>query len=671
MLRTTLGSLLINEVLPEEFRRYDRVFDSKTTTALLEEIAKKYPERYGEILKKLGDLGREFAYFSGGQSVSIDDLKPAVSARRIRYALARDIRKIQQSKLPPEEKDKRIVLAVGRYMDQMRKEVLEESLAEDNPLARQVVGTGRGNALHVSSLRGSDMLYTDHRDNPVPIPILRNYSEGLTPLEYYAGSFGARKGMFDLALATQNAGAFGKQLIQATHRLLVSAVDDDTPYDETNPRGYEVDTDDPDNEGAFLAHPVGGYPRNTELTPKILKDLRDRGFDKILVRSPIVGGPADGGVFAYDVGKREGGRLEPVGSFSGITAATGLAEPVTQGAISSKHAGGVAGSHASGAVSGFKLLSNLAQVPKHFPGAAAHARLDGYVTSVEKAPQGGHFVTIDGDKHYVAHGYEVRVKKGDRVEAGDMLSDGIPNPAEIVKYKGIGEGRVYFIRTFREALKNMGTPGHRRNIELLARGLINNVRLTDELGDWGPDDVLPYHLLERQWQPREGHATLSPNHAVGKYLERPVLHYTIGTKIRPSMLPVLAKYKIKEVVVHSDPPPWEPEMIRAMEVVSHDPDWMTRMLGSYQERSLLNAVHRGAVSDELGTSYVPALARGVLFGRAGKTQGVKPEGNAPSITSIQQAPQMPKPTALSPQPAKPAAPAKKPVVSGWRKYIAL
>ncbi len=783
-LRTTVGSLLINEVLPEEMRQYDRVFDVKTTTALLSEIANKYPDQYRGILKRLGDLGREFAYFSGGQSVSVDDLRTAVAAKQIRYELSNALQKIIRSNLSDADKDRKIIETVGKYQARMREEVLKESVAEDNPLGRQVIGTGRGSAFNLSSLRGSDLMYTDHRGEVVPIPILRNYSEGLTPLEYFTGAFGARKGLFDLALATQQAGSFSKQLVQAAHRLLVSARDDDQPYDESRPIGYELSTDDPDNEGAYLAHPVGGYPRNTELTPKILKDLRSKGIEKILVRSPMVGGPSDGGVYAFDVGRRERGVLAPVGDFVGISAAQGLclagdtlvrmadystkpiseicageyvlgcdlegrvrpvevlaaspsgyrpciqtlfcyrdgaeqrivelvataqhhvlaaivgddgtitpmavqeihrpptgyyfaaviyvaddkpdsakehgylvdrmpageqltydlyidhpdhlfvlanglivsnSEPVTQGAISSKHAGGVAGATASASVSGFKGLSNIVQIPKHFPGGAAHAQVDGLVTDITAAPQGGYYVTINGHKHYVGHGFHLKVKRGDTVEAGDMISDGMPNPAEIVKHKGIGDGRVYFVQAFRNALESMGTPGHRRNIELLARGLINHVRLSEEVGDYVPDDVMPYHVLEKQWKPRPGHTATAPKQALGRYLEVPVLHYTIGTKVRPSMLPYFERYNIKSVVTHADPPPWQPEMIRAMENVSHDPDFMTRMLGAYQQRSILRAAHRGDVSDETGTSYVPALARGELFGRAGKTKGIASE----------------------------------------------
>lgn len=621
MLKTTLGQVMINDVLPEDLRDYDRVLDKKGISALLQQVAERYPDRYREIAKKISDVGRQSAYTTGGHSFGLQHLKQSLAGRKMRLQLGQELQNIYRSKASPEKKQEAVLKAVSKWQGRLTDEVLDEATATDNPLSRQLRGAGRGNKFGLNSLLGGDLLYTDHKGDVVPVPVLRSYSQGLHPHEYFAGSFGARKGVIDVKMATQDAGFFAKQLVQAAHRLLVEDNDDDNPYDESNPRGLVVDTDDADNEGALLAHPVAGYARNTELTPRVLKDLKEQGHDQILVRSPTVGGPAGGGVFARDVGRRERGDLSPIGDFVGIAAAQALAEPVTQAQISSKHTGGIAGAAGAGAISGFKYINQLVQVPKTFRSGAAHSQHDGRVQRVEEAPQGGNYVWVGDEKHYVGQQYEVLVKPGDEVEAGDVLSEGIPNPAEIVKHKGLGEGRRYFVDAFRKSLEDSGVSGHRRNMELVARGLINHVRLVDEVGDWSPDDVVPYQLLERQWKPRPGHAVLSPKAAVGQYLERPVLHYTVGDKIRPSMLANMERFGVKNVVAHREPPPFQAEMIRGMANVAHDPDWMARMLGSYQSKSLLEGARRGAVSDERGTSYVPALASGSSFGRLGLTQG--------------------------------------------------
>jgi len=413
-----------------------------------------------------------------------------------------------------------------------------------------------------------------------------------------------------------------KQLNQLAHRLIVTGTDADEDAGEGAPlRGLPVDVTDADSEGALLAAPVGDYSRNTTLTPKILRDLENQGVKRILVRSPTVGGPAHG-VYGRDVGVRERGSVSSPGDMVGIAAAQALSEKLTQGQLSSKHSGGVKGE--AQAVTGFQHVNQLVQVPKTFKGGAAHAQLDGRVTAVEEAPAGGRYVTISGERHFVLPGFDLKVARGDDVEAGDVISEGIPNPSEIVKYKGIGEGRRYFMNTFADAYRAGGMYANRRNIELLARGLIDHVEMVDESDNHVPGDVVPYQQLEANWQPRDGSRPVRPKQAVGRYLERPVLHYTIGTRVTPSMLPLFDEFGVNELEVHDEEPPFKPLMVRAMASVGHDPDWMTRFLGSNQKKSLLSATHRGAVSDTNSTSFVPAMAAGTEFGRSWPQNVLRP-----------------------------------------------
>ena len=636
MQRTTVGQLMINRALPEELRDYNRVLDKQGVKAVLQQVAERYPEKYREVAQALNNVGRTASFTTGGQSFGLKSLRTTMAAQKMRTEMKAKMQRIHGTPgLSDEQRNELVILAATQAKERMMPLLMEEAKSTDNPILRQITSgaRGKGGPAYLASLIGADLLYTDHKGRILPMPVTHSYAQGLDPVEYFAGAFGARKGVIDLKLATQDAGTFAKELVRSNHRLMVTADDDDVDYDESTPRGMPVDVADTDNEGSLLAHPVAGYKRNTELTPKILKDIKNRGHDQILVRSPTVGGPRDGGVYARDVGHRERGRVAPIGDWVGIAAAQALAEPVTQAQISSKHTGGVAGAGAAAAISGFKYISQLAEVPKKFPGGAAHAQTDGTVHSIRDAPQGGRYVTVGNEEHYVAGQFELKVKKGDKLEAGDILSEGIPSPAEIVKHKGIGEGRMYFGKVFRQALEDIGQTGHRRNIELLSRGLIDHVRMTDEHDDFLPDQVVPYQTLERGWKPRAGHTMTNPSQSVGRYLERPVLHYTVGTRVTPSMLANLNKFGVKQLATHGEPPPFQPEMVPARFNVQHDPDWMARFLGGYQEKTLLRGVHQGATTDTAGTSYVPALAEGVNFGRAGATQGWKPTA-PPSKPSV-------------------------------------
>lgn len=618
MQQTTVGQLMINRALPPALRNYHRQLGGKGVSALFEQVGREYPQQYSRIIKALGDIGRDVAYSTGGFSFGLKHIREAKAAKPIKRQLEMQLQQILTSDKTPEEKSQAIVQAVSKVRDKLEQDVLAESEAEGNPLTAQIRSNARGNAGALRALRGADLLYEDHHGQTIPIPVLRSYSAGLRPEEYWASTYGARKGVVNVKTSTADAGYLAKQLTQASHRLVVTALDNDE--DELSAfRGLPVDTTDVESEGALLAQPVGGYARNTTLTPKILKDLQTQNISRILIRSPLVGGPAVGGVSARDVGVRERGSLPARGDFVGITAAQAISEPLSQGSLSSKHAGGVSGAQSNAAVSGFDLIDQLIQVPKVFRGGATHATQDGRVTAIRVAPQGGHYVTVGSQDHYVSPDRTISVKRGQEVDAGDVLSDGIPNPAQIVAHKGIGEGRRYFVQALRQAYRDAGLRAHRRNIELVTRGLLDHVRMTDEVGEYAPNDIVSYSALERTWQPRATASPASLRHAVGQYLEKPVLHYSIGTRVRKSMLPTLRDFGVSQLLVNREPPPFQPEMIRGRVNLTHDPDWMTQQLGSNLQKSLLSAVHRGGSSDAAGTSYVPALIAGTTFGQTGLT----------------------------------------------------
>lgn len=1055
-MQTTLGQLLVNDALPEDMRDYDRTLDKKSLGKLLGDVARRYPDRYRDISHKIANIGRQVAQDTGGFSFGLRHLRKSQASTDFRNQIEPKIHRIlDDDTLDDNKREQLLIRTVGDRQKEQQEAVFNEAKANDNPLAHQLAGAGRGNKMNLSSLLGSDMLYADHRGNVIPVPVMRSYSEGLRPWEYWAGSYGARKGVIDVKFATQDAGflclargtqvrlpygescnieqlksgdfvlgadasghtfpvkvtaafdngpkdvwryrfrvgkardsfitveatenhkvlatmrrgragtthgdknsiltptqlplsraGFGfrltpiqgladgydraigssepralllglllgdggltgstvylstadqvlvdylrdylitlglelrwrgeghpyeyavldrqrtghgqrnrlrtwlrklgvlgkfahekcvpseayrwdnpsvaamiagvyesdgcvtltnnstvpaiiltmtseimvytvrdllalrfgihscpirrvdvaekgnhdgwcivinnrdsilkfaryiplpgrkaqvladllqgmepqtrqddfvysyvekeyvgvvptydievdhpdhlfvlangaivsnsKQLNQVAHRLVVVDNDHENQGDNRdNMRGMPVDTEDPDNEGALLAKDTGPYKRNTVITPKIAADLKHRGLGRILVRSPIIGGSIEGGIYARDAGVRENGTLPGRGELPGLAAVQAFSEPLSQAQLSSKHTGGVAGE--GKAVSGFDTISQMIQVPKVFKGGATHSEVDGPVGRSEDAPAGGKYAWIGGERHYVAAGHNLTVNPGDRVEAGDVISEGWPNPAKVVEHKGIGEGRRYFTKVFGDAMSNAGIKAHRRNVELLSRGLINHVRLTDEMGEYVPDDMVPYSTLEHIYEPRKDAQDVEPSLARDKYLEKPVLHYSIGTKIRPSVQKDLAEFGVKKVKVHDKPPPFKAEMVRGMANLAQDPDWMVRMYGSGLKGSLLDAAHRGAVSDEEGTSFVPSLAKAVDFGRQGlihtpeaglkvsaelsggsggsATDGSKPAGGSISAPTAPTAPASPLASAApKPEPYKP------------------
>jgi hypothetical protein len=621
---TTVARALLDEALPDSLRGHGDL-DKAGIRRLFQAVADQRPDEYRHIAQRLMDVGREVSTATGGYSFGLDDIRPGPSAVARRNEIRRRLDQILDDPASDDaSREHQIVELLSSHLGPLEADTYRDAMAANNPAALQVTSGTRGNKSNLKSLLSGDLMYSDQQDRPIPMPILHSYSEGLTPAEYWAASYGARRGVIDTKLSTASSGYLSKQFNQAVHRLVV--VDDD--YKDGQDRshiGLPVDAADSDNLGALLARQAGPYPRDTVITPAVMRGLRDAKVDRILVRSPTVGGPANGGVYAKDVGIREKGVLAPRHDYVGIAAGQALTEALTQGALGSKHSGGVAG--ANNAISGFKLVDQLAQVPEAFRGGVTHAQLDGRVTDVRAAAHGGHQIVVSGKTHYVPPDRQPTVKPGDDVEAGDALSTGVPNPAELVRHKGIGEGRRKFVEIMLDAYHDSGMPADRRNIELLARGLINHVQLdreTDAAPDAVPGDVIQYHALAARWQPRDGSREVIPSSAVGRYLEAPALHYTIGTQIKPSMAAELQRFGIAKVTIHNDPPPFEPHMIRAAALLQHDPDWMTRHLGSNLKRVTLDAVHRGLTSDSAGTSFVPAVVDRVTFGRHGETRGYDP-----------------------------------------------
>jgi DNA-directed RNA polymerase subunit beta' len=606
---TTVGQLLINSTLPEEHRDYERVWEKSSMRSFLTDMAKKMnPDEYREMIQRLTLIGLKSARQSNRSSFTLDDLKPPKIKQELASQLRKEVRSIVRAESDPKIRNERIVDAALKYQKDLVDGVYQEALKNDNPFAMQVFAGARGNKNQLASMIGTDLLYSDNKGRPVPIPVLNSYAEGVDPVEYWAGSYGARAGSIDVKLAVGEAGYFAKRLTAAAHRLV--ATDEDIP----DGQGLMVETDDPDSIGSILARDEGEFKRGTYIDSKVLKALNSKGVKRAFVYSPIASVSAMGGLPRLAAGIREHGKLAETGMNVGITAAQAIAEPVSQGMLNSKHGGGVAKGKAKRTVTGFAYLNQLVEVPKTFTDGAPVAKVDGSVGKVEAAPQGGNYVYVNNERYYVPAEQAVTVRPGQALEAGDSLSDGVINPKDIADLKGIGEARRRFVQQFKSALQENGLPVHRRNVEVVARGLINQVEVTepDAIPGAYPEDIVSYDYVAARYEPRTGFQTGDPNKFKNQYLEKPVMHYSIGTRLTPSVIKDLQDSGFKEVVAHPNPPPFKPTMTRAMESLVGDRDWMVQLGGFNLKKTFLENVQRGSTSQLHGTSWIPALASGEI-----------------------------------------------------------
>lgn len=614
---TTVGTLLINDALPEELRKDQHKLDKKGVHKLFMELAEKYPDRYKEVLKSLSDVGRT-AVWTEGLSVSLAGLRKSKAKGAILGPVMQRVRAIiDDDTLDPKERKAAIINELIPISGPLQDAVLEEARSENSPFAVQIDSGARGNKSAFASLRGADLLTTDQRGDLIPVPLEHSYAEGFTPAEYFAASYGQRKGQLSVKLATADAGFLNKQLVNAAHRQVITR---EVPEPRRLLTGLPVDINDKDNIGAVLATQIGDYPAGTVITDRILEDLKDKDHDEILIHSPLTEISEDGGISAWAAGRRTRQGLHVIGDNIGIPAAQAIGERLSQGSLNAKHSAGVGDRIKK---SGMEYINRLIQAPEHFPEAGPLANADGIVSDIRVAPQGGHYIKIGEEEHYAGPDLGVTVKVGDNVEQGDDLTDGVPHPTQLIRLRGIGEARRVYTSALRDALNDSGAPAHRRNVESVVAGLMNwaEIQDPDGVGDAIYGDVVPYGRLAATYEPRPDAKEADPEKLVGNYLEEPALHYTPGTRITKKVAKRLKKWGINGVRAHVDPPAFEPYMVRGLHSVYHDPDWKVRQAGFYTARAFEKSVHRGLESDTQSTSFVPALTTPKVLGRSLGTLG--------------------------------------------------
>lgn len=407
--------------------------------------------------------------------------------------------------------------------------------------------------------------------------------------------------------ATAKGGDFSKQLSQAAASLII------TEKDCGSANGIDLDIDDRSLRGRVLARETGGVPAGTVLDKEVLSQLRKKGAKVLIARSSMTC-QAKEGLCAHCIGLQANGKFPTKGDAVGITAANSVGEPITQMALNTKHQGGAASSKRE--YSGFEMINQFAQSPETFPDKSVLASTDGRVTKIIEAPQGGFYVTVNDKPHYVAPGYPITVQVGDTLEAGDELSEGLADPGEVVALRGIGEGRKYYANRFKKLLDDSGMEADRRNTELLARATLDHIQVTDvrDDEDYIPDDVISYSKYASNYVPPVNTKRTGLSKAAGQYLQTPVLHYTLGTKITPKIVKHLSDTGYTDVFTSPDAPTFKPTMVRLRTASHQGGDWLAAMNTSYLKKQLSDAALRGdSTNVESNVHFAPRLAIGANF----------------------------------------------------------
>ncbi|MDQ6928697.1 MAG: DNA-directed RNA polymerase subunit beta', partial [Actinomycetota bacterium] len=498
---TTPGRLLFEAALPadfsERFGYIDRAIKKRDVTDIVEKLVENYSKAtVAESLDAIKDLGFEFASRSG-LTISMDDVKTPPEKPVILDRYEKEADKIEsQFKrgiiTDDERRQKEVELWINAT-EEVRK-AMERTLSEltFNPIDMMVTSGARGNIMQVSQIAGMRGLVANPRGEIIPRPIKSNFREGMSVLEYFISTHGARKGLADTALRTADSGYLTRRLVDVAQELIVREPDCGTT------RGIWIDDILPDKPGRrynletridsrILVDPVTlsdgtEISAGTEINDENIASLRDDpSIERVRVRS-VLTCEAEHGVCGACYGRSLAtGRDIELGEAVGVIAAQSIGEPGTQLTMRTFHTGGIAGEDIT---HGLPRVVELfeARTPK---GKAVLARTSGVVRLAEDEVK-GRTVTIVGDdgteESYPVSTRDVArllVQEGDEVAAGDALVEGPKDPKELLEIKGIRETQQYLSDQVQAVYRPQGVSIHDKHIELIVRQMLRRVLVAE------------------------------------------------------------------------------------------------------------------------------------------------------------------------------------------------
>jgi len=370
---------------------------------------------------------------------------------------------------------------------------LRNCLDEYNPIFMMADSGARGSMNQIRQLAGMRGLMANTSGKTIEIPVKANFREGLSVLEYFTSSRGARKGMADTALRTADSGYLTRRLVDVSQEVIIREPDcgthDGIIAKEIVEKGNVVRSYGDAVHGRFpvedIVDPATGeilYTSNTMLLKKDAAILKAHGIEQVKIRS-VLGCNAKSGVCAkcYGLNLATG---EPVcsGEAVGVIAAQSIGEPGTQLTMRTFHTGGIAGDDIT---QGLPRVEELfeARKPKKM---ATLSEISGICSLEETRKNAIVAITItnqdDGEVrvYQVPYASGIRVKSGEMVEKGQMITDGILNPHDVMRIRGKESCQDYLIREVQKVYGQQGVDINDKHIEIIVRQMMRKVRVDSE-----------------------------------------------------------------------------------------------------------------------------------------------------------------------------------------------
>lgn len=507
---TTPGRVLFNEALPEDFRFVNEIVRRVTMGDIVDFLARNYPKvLVAGCLDDLKDLCFEYATRSG-LTISVNDIPFSHHKQGILDEGEREFERAEkqfdQGLITALERDIKEIEVWNDATNNVRID-MEGYLKEDpfNSLWMMLDSGARANMTQVRQMAGMRGLMNDSNDDPIPRPIKSNLREGLSVLEYFITTIGARKGLVDVARRTPLSGYFTRRLVDVAQEVVTNW---ENPLDSSVPPPH-ITIDDisltPTGEpakhlrirlyGRVMAEEVklSGkeatvYPIGTLITEEIVLALaKDSKVTEVKVLSPLTDDSEHGvSPVSYGMSFATGELVEP-GEAIGIIAAQSLGEASTQFTLRTFHTGGDRTDTAE--VTGLERVDQLLDARK--PGAASIlAPFSGKINvKLDETGEKADLILISDDDNAVSEEWEIdnptrslSVKHGQKVQAGTPLTEGLIDPHELLAIRGLRETQLHLVKEMQKVYQEQGANIHDKHIELIVRQMTRWVEV-EEVGD--------------------------------------------------------------------------------------------------------------------------------------------------------------------------------------------
>ena len=550
LVSTTVGRLIYNEAIPQDLGFVDRsdpeaMFEPEINFVVgkkqLGKIIDRCISKHGftvaaGVLDAIKDLGYHYSTI-GSLTVAIADMTVPHKKYELIGETEKEIVKIdRQYRRGLITNDERYRLSVEAWDDTTKKvtTALQESMDRYNPIFMMADSGARGSMAQIRQLAGMRGLMADTSGRTIEIPIKSNFREGLSVLEYFISSRGARKGMADTALRTADSGYLTRRLVDVSQEVIIReddcGTDDGIEVSEIEEHGQVIETFAERVHGRYptadIKDPQTGevlFTKDTMLRKDDAETLEKHGIHAVKIRS-VLTCRARSGVCAkcYGINLAIG---EPVGAGEavGIIAAQSIGEPGTQLTMRTFHTGGVAGGDIT---QGLPRVEELfeARKPKKM---AQLAEIGGRVSIEETKRNVMCNVTITADDGEVVtyalpYASGIRVKEGDVVVKGEQLTEGALSPHEVLRIRGLSECHNYLIREVQKVYRQQGVDTNDKHIEVIIRQMMRKVRVEDagdsELLSGSTIDLIEFLDAEAEIQKR---IDAGEKNAEGEELRKP------------------------------------------------------------------------------------------------------------------------------------------------------